>query len=184
MFLLLVRVSPRMILKSADNSINLFGRRNLSASGVGSPVHKFQGHDAPVLCIQKTFARYTDRTAFERPLTSGVAYAVRVLLTERESFEKQQGWTIKRMDEENTVQEDDFDVEKLEPSPVQKEYAPVIFGQDTIAHMVSVDLLTGKDDRENVLCARAAEEGVLTAPFPLFKSSASPEGRLEATDGA
>ncbi|KAK9675984.1 hypothetical protein RND81_11G046100 [Saponaria officinalis] len=94
MFLLLVRVSPRMILKSADNSINLFGRRNLTASGVGSPVHKFQGHDAHVLCIQKTFARYTDGTAFKRPLTSGVAYAARVLLTERESFEKQQGWTI------------------------------------------------------------------------------------------
>ncbi|KAK9734517.1 hypothetical protein RND81_04G144900 [Saponaria officinalis] len=37
---------------SADNSINLFDRRNLTASGVGSPVHKFQGHDAPVLCVQ------------------------------------------------------------------------------------------------------------------------------------
>ncbi|KAL9246581.1 hypothetical protein vseg_020099 [Gypsophila vaccaria] len=156
---------------------------------------------SPSAIDQKTFARYTDRTAFERPLTSGVAYAVRVLHSEREWFEKQQGWTIKRMDEENPVHKDDFDVEKLEPSPVQEEYAPVIFAQDTIAHMVSVDVLTGKDDRENVLRARVTEKGVLTAPFRLFKSgrlgviltfavykkdlpsSASPEERLEATDG-
>lgn len=96
--------------------------------------------------LQKTFARYTERTAFERPLTSGVAYAVRVLHSEREQFEKQQGWTIKRMDtlEQNPVHKDDYAPEALEPSPVQEEYAPVIFAQDTIAHVISVNVLSGK----------------------------------------
>lgn len=95
---------------------------------------------------QNTFARYTERTAFERPLTSGVAYAVKVLHPEREEFEKRFGWTIKRMDtvEQEPVHKDDYAVEKLEPSPIQEEYAPVIFAQDTISHVVSVDVLSGK----------------------------------------
>lgn len=38
--------------RSADNTIHLFDRRNLSSSGVGSPVHKFVGHSAAVLCVQ------------------------------------------------------------------------------------------------------------------------------------
>ncbi|XP_057486964.1 histidine kinase 3-like [Actinidia eriantha] len=152
---------------------------------------------------QSTFARYTERTAFERPLTSGVAYAVRVLHSEREQFEKQQGWTIKRMDtlEQTPVHKDEYSPEALEPSPIQKEYAPVIFAQDTISHVVSIDVLSGKEDRENVLRARASGKGVLTAPFPLLKSnrlgviltfavyktvlssSATPEERIQATDG-
>jgi len=95
--------------------------------------------------LQRTFARYTERTAFERPLTSGVAYAVRVLHSEREQFEKQQGWTIKRMDsfEQNPVHKDDNAPKALEPSPIQEEYAPVIFAQDTVAHVVSLDMLSG-----------------------------------------
>lgn len=32
----------------------------------------------------------------------------------------------------------------VEPSPIQEEYAPVIFAQDTIAHVVSLDMLSGK----------------------------------------
>ena len=93
-----------------------------------------------------TFARYTERTAFERPLTSGVAYAVRVLHSEREQFEKQQGWTIKRMDsiEQTPVHKDEYSSEVPEPSPVQEEYAPVIFAQDTIAHVISLDMLSGE----------------------------------------
>lgn len=93
-----------------------------------------------------TFARYTERTAFERPLTSGVAYAVRVLHSEREQFEKQQGWTIKQMDtqEQSPGREDDFAAETYAPSPVQDEYAPVIFAQDTVKHVVSFDMLSGK----------------------------------------
>lgn len=51
-----------------------------------------------LLFCQKTFAQYTERTAFERPLTSGVAYAVKVIHSEREQFEKHHGWTIKKMD--------------------------------------------------------------------------------------
>lgn len=75
-----------------------------------------------------------------------MAYAVRVLHSEREQFEKQQGWTIKRMDtlEKNPVHKDKHAQETPEPSPVQEEYAPVIFAQDTVSHVVSLDMLTGK----------------------------------------
>ncbi|XP_047176616.1 WD-40 repeat-containing protein MSI4-like isoform X2 [Vigna umbellata] len=37
---------------SADNTVHMFDRRNLKSSGVGSPVYKFEGHDAAVLCVQ------------------------------------------------------------------------------------------------------------------------------------
>ena len=75
-----------------------------------------------------------------------MAYAVRVLHFEREQFEKQQGWTIKRMDtlEQNPVHKDDYNPDLLEPSPIQEEYAPVIFAQDIISHVVSIDVLSGK----------------------------------------
>ncbi|KAF8075629.1 hypothetical protein N665_1075s0008 [Sinapis alba] len=157
----------------------------------------------PSAIDQRTFSEYTDRTSFERPLTSGVAYAVRVLHSGREEFERQQGWTIRRMDslEQNPVHKDEYDLEALEPSPVQEEYAPVIFAQDTVSHVVSLDMLSGKEDRENVLRARSSGKGVLTAPFPWIKtnrlgviltfvvykrdlpSNATPEERLEATNG-
>nr|DAD30537.1 TPA_asm: hypothetical protein HUJ06_009388 [Nelumbo nucifera] len=157
----------------------------------------------PSAIDQATFAKYTERTAFERPLTSGVAYAVRVLHSEREQFEKQQGWTIKRMDtlEPSPVQEDDNAFEPQEPSPIQEEYAPVIFAQDTISHVVSLDMMSGKEDRENVLRARVSGKGVLTAPFRLLKSNrlgviltfavykseipsnATPNERIQATHG-
>ncbi|XP_058787101.1 histidine kinase 3-like [Vicia villosa] len=157
----------------------------------------------PSAIDQRTFAKYTERTAFERPLTSGVAYAVRVLQSEREQFEKQQGWSIKRMDtmEQNPVHEDDYVPDELEPSPIHEEYAPVIFAQDTISHVISIDVLSGKEDRENVLRARESGKGVLTAPFRLLKtnrlgviltfavykrdlpSNATPNERIQATDG-
>lgn len=38
--------------RSADHSVCMFDRRNLTANGVGSPVHKFEDHKAPVLCVQ------------------------------------------------------------------------------------------------------------------------------------
>ncbi|KAL8137799.1 hypothetical protein V2J09_003800 [Rumex salicifolius] len=122
---------------------------------------------------QETFAKYTERTAFERPLTSGVAYAVRVLHSEREHFEKQQGWKIKRMDtlEETQAHKDEYNVDILEPPTVEEEYAPVIFAQDTVSHVVSLDMLSGKEDRDNVLRARESGKGVLTAPFPLLKTN-------------
>lgn len=92
-----------------------------------------------------TFARYTERTLFERPLTSWVAYAVKVPHSEREEFERKQGWSIKKMvkDEEHPTRGNDSSFED-EPSPIKEEYAPVIFAQDTIKHVISVDLLTGK----------------------------------------
>ncbi|KAL0372268.1 UNVERIFIED_CONTAM: Histidine kinase [Sesamum calycinum] len=156
----------------------------------------------PSAIDQRTFARYTEKTSFERPLTSGVAYAVRVLHTEREQFEIQQGWTIKRMDnvEQTPVHDDEYDPADLETSPVQEEYAPVIFAQDTVAHIISVDVLSGKEDRENVLRARESK-GVLTAPFRLLKTNrlgviltfavykrdlspnATPAERIQATAG-
>ncbi|KAF1892384.1 hypothetical protein Lal_00010849 [Lupinus albus] len=37
---------------SADNSVCMFDRRNLTSNGVGSPIHKFEGHKAAVLCVQ------------------------------------------------------------------------------------------------------------------------------------
>lgn len=37
---------------SADNSVRMFDRRRLSSGGIGSPVHKFEGHSAAVLCVQ------------------------------------------------------------------------------------------------------------------------------------
>ncbi|KAI3526148.1 hypothetical protein L1887_05377 [Cichorium endivia] len=61
----------------------------------------------PSAIDQETFAKYTERTAFERPLTSGVAYAVR-------------------------------------PSPIEEEYAPGIFAQDTVAHVISLDMMSGE----------------------------------------
>ncbi|KAJ0090077.1 hypothetical protein Patl1_13473 [Pistacia atlantica] len=38
--------------RSADNSVRMFDRRNLTSNGVGSPIHKFEGHRAAVLCVQ------------------------------------------------------------------------------------------------------------------------------------
>ncbi|THG11664.1 hypothetical protein TEA_005911 [Camellia sinensis var. sinensis] len=166
-------------------------------------ISTFHHGKRPSAIDQMTFARYTERTAFERPLTSGVAYAVRVLHSEREQFEKQQGWTIRRMDtlEQTPVHKDEYNPEILEPSPIQEEYAPVIFAQDIISHVVSIDMLSGKEDCENVLRARESGTGVLTAPFPLLKSNrlgviltfavyksdlpsnATPNERIQATDG-
>ncbi|XP_031388956.1 WD-40 repeat-containing protein MSI4-like isoform X1 [Punica granatum] len=37
---------------SADNTIRMFDRRNLTSAGVGSPVHTFEAHSAAVLCVQ------------------------------------------------------------------------------------------------------------------------------------
>ncbi|XP_062148348.1 WD-40 repeat-containing protein MSI4-like [Alnus glutinosa] len=37
---------------SADNSVRMFDRRNLTSNGVGSPIYKFEGHKAAVLCVQ------------------------------------------------------------------------------------------------------------------------------------
>uniref|UniRef100_A0A803P2V2 Histone-binding protein RBBP4-like N-terminal domain-containing protein n=1 Tax=Cannabis sativa TaxID=3483 RepID=A0A803P2V2_CANSA len=37
---------------SADNSVRMFDRRNLTSGGVGAPIHKFEGHKAAVLCVQ------------------------------------------------------------------------------------------------------------------------------------
>ncbi|RZC46089.1 hypothetical protein C5167_039032 [Papaver somniferum] len=164
-------------------------------------VSTFHHRKQPSAIDQKTFAQYTERTAFERPLTSGVAYAVKVLHTDREEFEKHHGWTIKKMDKGDPSSPQDYITEKLDPAPIQDEYAPVTLSQKTVAHIVSIDMMSGEEDRENILRARASGKGVLTSPFPLLKSNhlgvvltfavyktdlpadATPDQRIEATLG-
>nr|GFC37603.1 histidine kinase 3 [Tanacetum cinerariifolium] len=67
-----------------------------------------------------------------------------------------------------TTHKDEYNLGELEPSLIQQEYAPIIFAQDTIEHVISLDMLTGKEDRENVMRARELRKGVLTSPFELI----------------
>ncbi|KAL5722016.1 histidine kinase [Ranunculus cassubicifolius] len=119
-------------------------------------VSTFHFYKNPSAIDQETFAQYTASTAFERPLMSGVAYAHRVMHSNREQFEKQQGWTIKTMDRD--------------PSPVRDEYAPCIFSQETISYIESIDMMSGEEDRENIFRARATGKAVFTSPFRLLGS--------------
>lgn len=110
----------------------------------------------PSAIDQDTFASYTASTAFERPLLSGVAYAQKVVNSEREDFERRHGWTIRTMEKET--------------SPIRDEYAPVIFSQETVSYIESIDMMSGEEDRENILRARATGKAVLTNPFRLLNS--------------
>ncbi|KAL6595124.1 hypothetical protein ACP70R_048227 [Stipagrostis hirtigluma subsp. patula] len=94
----------------------------------------------PSTIEQMTFARYTERTAFERTLMSGLAYAVRVTHPEREQFERQQGWSFKKMYSSKNQSLGPGDAEVSEPA---EEYSPVFFAQDAYKHVVSFDLLFG-----------------------------------------
>ncbi|KAL7260190.1 hypothetical protein ACSBR1_005954 [Camellia fascicularis] len=150
-------------------------------------VSTFHYYKNPSVIDQETFAEYTARTAFERPLLSGVAYAQRVVNSEREEFERQHGWTIRTMEKQ--------------PSPIRDEYAPVIFSQETVSYIESLDMMSGEEDRENILRARATGKAVLTSPFkllgshhlgvvltfPVYKSKLPPnpsvEDRIQATAG-
>ncbi|XP_064949292.1 probable histidine kinase 5 isoform X2 [Musa acuminata AAA Group] len=125
---------------------------------------------------------------------SRVAYALRVSHTERGQFEQQHAWKIKKMETEfQSLVKDDYNPEKLDPSPVQDEYAPV-------SHIVSTDMMSGKEDRDNILRARAAGKGVLTScnllksnhlgvvlTFSVYKTNlplnATPQERIETTVG-
>ncbi|KAJ0719127.1 putative histidine kinase, Protein-serine/threonine phosphatase [Helianthus annuus] len=151
-------------------------------------VSTFHYYKNPSVIDQDTFAEYTARTAFERPLLSGVAYAPRVLNSEREDFESQHGGTIRTM-------------ANKEPSPHRDEYAPVIFSQETVSYLNLLDMMSGEEDRENILRARSTGKAVLTSPFkllgshhlgvvltiPVYKSklppNASVRDRIEATAG-
>ncbi|KAE9448778.1 hypothetical protein C3L33_19324, partial [Rhododendron williamsianum] len=46
------RVGLNPTVKVCDQSVRMFDRRNLISNGVGSPIHKFEGHKAAVLCVQ------------------------------------------------------------------------------------------------------------------------------------
>ncbi|KAL5230715.1 hypothetical protein ABZP36_029491 [Zizania latifolia] len=134
-------------------------------------VSTFHHGKNPSAIDQKTFEDFTARTTFERPLMSGVAYALKVQHSEREMFEQQHGWKIKKMGAEDQSLVHDYNPENLEPSPVQDEYAPVIFSQETVKHIISVDMMSGKEDRDNILRSRATGKGALTSPFKLLKSN-------------
>ncbi|VFQ65615.1 unnamed protein product [Cuscuta campestris] len=120
-------------------------------------VSTFYYNKIPPAIDQETFAEYTARTAFERPLLSGVAYAERVMHSQRQIFEKQHGWTIRKMDKE--------------PSPIRDEYAPVILTQETVSYLKSLDMMSGEEDRENIMRARGTGKAVLTSPFRLLASN-------------
>ena len=142
-----------------------------------------------------------------------MAYAQRVVKSERERFEKEHGWVIKTMEEKSSL--------------VRDEYAPVIFAQETVSYLESLDMMSGEvdhnslehllyfvlfpfqslvfcmvqEDRENILRARATGKAVLTSPFrllgshhlgvvltfPVYKSKLpqkpTVEERIEATAG-
>ncbi|GJT45912.1 histidine kinase 4-like protein [Tanacetum coccineum] len=151
-------------------------------------VSTFHYYKNPSVIDQEIFAEYTARTAFERPLLSGVAYAQRVMNAEREEFERRHGGTIRTM-------------ANKEPSPHRDEYAPVIFAQETVSYLDLLDMMSGEEDRENILRARSTGKAVLTNPFkllgshhlgvvltiPVYKSklppNASVRDRIEATVG-
>ncbi|MCI31232.1 histidine kinase 4-like, partial [Trifolium medium] len=52
-----------------------------------------------------------------------------------------------------------------EASPIRDEYAPVIFAQETLSYLESIDMMSGEEDRENIMRARATGKAVLTSPF-------------------
>jgi histidine kinase 2/3/4 (cytokinin receptor) len=119
---------------------------------------------------------------------SGVAYADRVLHKDRASFEMSHGWMIKEM----------FSKERQQD---RYEYAPTTMSQDTVSYLTSLDMMSGEEDRDNILRARESGKGALTNPFRLLESKhlgvvftfavysihlpaeATPEERIEATAG-
>ncbi|EFJ31147.1 cytokinin receptor [Selaginella moellendorffii] len=128
-------------------------------------------------------------TSFERPLMSGVAYAHKVEHWQRRAFEEEMGWSIKEM-RSNAPRAQNLD-----------EYAPTVLSQNTLAHLASVDMMSGEEDRENILRSRASGKGALTSPFRLLESDhlgvvltftvyktdlpddATPAQRIQATAG-
>lgn len=48
------------------------------------------------------------------------------------------------METEDQTLAQDCDPENLDPSPIQDEYAPVILSQETVSHIVSIDMMSGK----------------------------------------
>ncbi|KAM7473761.1 hypothetical protein LguiB_021004 [Lonicera macranthoides] len=48
------------------------------------------------------------------------------------------------METEDQTLVQDCNPKNLDPSPVQDEYAPVIFSQETVSHIVSIDMMSGK----------------------------------------
>ncbi|WVZ77071.1 hypothetical protein U9M48_024973 [Paspalum notatum var. saurae] len=128
-------------------------------------ISTFHHSKNPSAMDQTTFARFAERTKFERPLTSGVAYAARVMHAERELFERQQAWPIKKLYSPGAG---DAAGDYSEVRELAEEYAPVIFAEDAYKHVISLDMLSGVEDRENVQRARESGKPALTAPFKML----------------
>ncbi|CAI9304022.1 unnamed protein product [Lactuca saligna] len=124
---------------------------------LGVLVLTFHYYKNPLAIDQETFAEYTARTTFERPLLSGVAYAQRVMNYEGEDLQRQHDGTIR--------------TRTKEPSPFRDEYALVIFAQETISYLKSVDMMSGKEGNENILRAILTGKSVLASPFKLLGSN-------------
>ncbi|KAH9314708.1 hypothetical protein KI387_023335, partial [Taxus chinensis] len=79
----------------------------------------------------ETSVEYAARTSFEKSLVISVSYAQNKIHSEREHFKRQQGWSIQNMETNKTSSEQD-------------EYAPVIFIQQTVSYIASLDMMSGK----------------------------------------
>ncbi|KAL6599289.1 hypothetical protein ACP70R_045783 [Stipagrostis hirtigluma subsp. patula] len=112
--------------------------------------------------LQMAFARYAERTAFERPVTSGVAYALPVTQAERQQLGRHKGWSIQIYSMNQSLEVGDAEV--CEPA---EELAVIFFPQDAIKH--DVDMLL-ELVCENIVRARGSGKPVLTAPFKLLKT--------------
>ncbi|KAM0843061.1 hypothetical protein ACQ4PT_057952 [Festuca glaucescens] len=105
----------------------------------------------------------------ELSLMTGLVYAVRVTHAQREQFEHQQGWNIKKCSYKNSSL-GPGDRTTMEISELAEEYAPVIFAHDACKNAISMDALSNIHDRENVVRATESGKGVLTPPFELLNN--------------
>lgn len=84
-------------------------------------------------------------------MISGVAYALRVEHSDRAEFEKRYGWVIKKMDSgDHSSVRNEYMPENLDPAPINPEYAPVILSQESVSHILSIDMMSGKVSKKNI----------------------------------
>ncbi|KAK4741996.1 hypothetical protein SAY87_025584 [Trapa incisa] len=107
--------------------------------------------------MQEFFSNYMTSTAVLHPHLNKVVYAERVVNAERKKFEKDHGWEIKNV--------------QGEPAKAHNEYAPVIFYTEPVGHMVSLDIMSGEEDREAIFKARNTGSLTISPPFRLLRSN-------------
>ncbi|KAM0843060.1 hypothetical protein ACQ4PT_057952 [Festuca glaucescens] len=130
-------------------------------------ISTFHHSKSPSTMDQTTFAKYVE--SMELSLMTGLVYAVRVTHAQREQFEHQQGWNIKKCSYKNSSL-GPGDRTTMEISELAEEYAPVIFAHDACKNAISMDALSNIHDRENVVRATESGKGVLTPPFELLNN--------------